>query len=141
MPNGVWTLAGVRTSLASTTAAPDGIAAGDPTGYQGGTDMTRSLVRRSAAGVVAVLALGIAAPVAAAKPIDLEAGGSAAPTSWTQTPATSVDPTAGQPNGGDIPDWAYVAIDSGVTSLALISVGGARTAHRRQRQHAAAPIT
>jgi hypothetical protein len=102
--------------------------------------MANSFAKRRAAGITAVLALGIAAPVAAGEPIDLQAGGSAAPTSWTQPPATSVDPTARQPNGDGIPDWAYVAIGSGVTSLALISLGGARTARRRQRQRTAAPI-
>jgi hypothetical protein len=103
--------------------------------------MRGSRAKRRAAGIAAAFALGIAAPVAAAAPIDLEAGGSAGPTSWTETPAMNVDPTAGQPNGDGIPDWAFVLIGSGVTSLALIGLGGARTARRRQRQRPAAPIT
>jgi hypothetical protein len=103
--------------------------------------MTNSLAKRSAACITAALALGIASPVAAAKPIDLVAGGSAAPTGWTPPPAASVDRTAGQLNADGFPDWGYVVIGSGVTSLAVISVGGARIARRRQRHRTAAPIT
>jgi hypothetical protein len=88
--------------------------------------VTNSLGERGAAGIAAGFALGIAVPVAAAKPIDLVAGGSVAPASWTPPPAASVDRTAGQLNGDGIPGSGYVVIGSGVTSLAVISVGGAR---------------
>jgi hypothetical protein len=104
-------------------------------------DMTRSLAKRSAAGIAAGFVLGVAAPVAAARPIDVVAGGSAAPAGWTAPSAAGVDPTGGQLDGDGIPDWAFVVVGSGVTSLAVVGVGGARVARRRRRQRTAAPIT
>lgn len=94
--------------------------------------MTRSLTKhRTAAAIAAALALGIAAP-AAARPIDLGPG----VRSFTPAPAptTTVHATASRPSGSNTSDWGYVAIASGVASLAIISVGGTRAATRRRRQ-------
>jgi hypothetical protein len=95
--------------------------------------MTRSLThRRTAAAVAAALALGIAAPAAGARPIDFSPRFQ--PIVPAQKQATSVHETTSRPNGSDISDWGYVAIGSGVASLALISVGGTRAAARRRRE-------
>ena len=95
--------------------------------------MTRSLAnRRTAAAIAATLALGIAAPAAGARPIDLAPNFQ--PTSPAQTPATTVHVTTSRPSGSNVSGWEYVALGSGVASLALISVGGTRAASRRRRE-------
>ena len=96
--------------------------------------MTRSLTkRRTAAAIAAALALAAsAAPAAGARPIDQAP--TFQPTAPAHAPATAVHATTSRPAGSDISDWGYVAIGSGVTSLALISVGGTRAATRRRRQ-------
>jgi hypothetical protein len=94
--------------------------------------------RRAAAAVVAAIGLGIAAPVASARPFDLNSTGSFVQAGSTQTRAQTAPQAASHNNGDDISGWGYVAIGSGVASLAFISVGGARTVtRRRQRQRAA----
>ena len=102
-------------------------------GTKGHSHMTRSLTKhRTVAAVAATLALGIV-PAADARPIDT-ASRFFPPTAPPQTPATTVHATNGQPNGSDISDWGYVAIGSGVASLALIGAAGTRAASRRRRQ-------
>jgi hypothetical protein len=95
--------------------------------------------RRAAAAVVAAIGLGIAAPAAGARPFDLNSTGSFVQVGSTQTRALNASQATGHNNGGgDISGWGFVAIGSGVASLAFIGVGGTRAArHRRQRQRAA----
>ena len=94
--------------------------------------MTRSLTnRRTVAAVAAALALGIA-PAAGARPIG--AGPEFQSAAPVPVPATTVHATTSRPGGSDVSGWGYVAIGSGVASLALIGVGGTRAATRRRRQ-------
>jgi hypothetical protein len=80
---------------------------------------------RIAAGIAALtLALGTAAP-AAAMPNDLGLF-SAGPTVQPTIQATSH-------GSGSSSDWGYIAAGAGVTSLALIGIGGT-VAGRRQRR-------
>lgn len=99
--------------------------------------MTRSLTnRRTAAAIAATLALGIAAPAAGARPIDL--GPRFQSIAPTPAPATTAHATTSRPAGSDISDWGYIAVGSGVAALALVSVGGTRAATRRRRQRTTA---
>lgn len=98
--------------------------------------MTRSLAnRRTAAVIAAVLALGAAAPAAGARPVD--SGPVFQPAVPVPAPTTSLHAVATRPGGGDISDLGYVAIGSGVAALAMLTVGGTRTATRRRRQRMA----
>lgn len=95
--------------------------------------MTRTIANRRGAGIVlAAVALGTAAPTASARPFNVNQQGSFVPVS--PPPAQAVPPTSSHANGGDISELGYVAIGSGAVSLALISVGGTRTASRRRQQ-------
>ncbi len=94
--------------------------------------MTCTFAHRRTAGIISVaLALGIAAP-AGARPFDLNQQGSYAPAESAQTHAQGVSAST-----SGITDWGYVAIGSGVASLALVGVGGTRVASRRRHQPAA----
>jgi hypothetical protein len=96
--------------------------------------MIKSLAsRRAALTVAATLALGIGAPAAGAKPIDSGPAGAPVIVGVSPTPGSSVQPGASHPTGAGVPEWVYVAIGSGVASLALISIGGSRVVSRRVR--------
>ena len=104
--------------------------------------MTRVFSNRCITGIVtATLALGIAAPAAGARPFNENTNGSYVPVgpAQTQVQAASAPAATSHSTGGEVSEWGYVAIGSGVASLALISVGGTWTlVRRRQRQRTAA---
>lgn len=96
--------------------------------------MTCSVAHRRTAGIVSLaLALGVAAP-AAARPFDLTQQGSYVSVASAQTRSSNVPVATNHTTSSGISDWGYVAIGSGVASLALIGVGGTRVASRRRQQ-------
>jgi hypothetical protein len=99
--------------------------------------MTEWLSMRSTAGVLAALALGIAAPAAGARPIETGPGGSDAASFWPQTSTSTVQAHANLNHpGGGITGLEYVALGTGAASVVLIGAGGL-AAGRRRRQRAA----
>ena len=90
--------------------------------------------KRTTALLTAAVSLGIAAP-AGAMPFNTNAQGSLVPVEITPPAVQSVAPTG---VGGEISNLGYVGIGTGGVAIALIGVGGVRTATRRRR-HAAEP--
>ena len=98
--------------------------------------MTRQAARcRATTIVLAALAIGISAPVAGARPFDLNGPDSVAPVHVAPPLARSVEPSTSNADG-DISNVGYVAIGSGAATLALVGVGGALAATRRRRRMA-----
>jgi hypothetical protein len=105
--------------------------------------MTRQSARRRATSIVlAALAIGISAPAAGARPLDLNAANSLVPVNVSPPPFQSVEPSNGNASGGDISDVGYIAIGSGAATIALMGVGGTLAAtRRRHRRHMATQST
>ena len=119
----------------------DRLVASDPVRGLGGNHDSRISNRRIAGIVTVMLALGIAAPAAGARAFNENTNGSYIPVGPAQTnvQAPSAPAATSHSTGGEVSEWGYVAIGSGVASLALISVGGTWTlVRRRQRQRTAA---
>jgi hypothetical protein len=96
--------------------------------------MTLSFVNRRSAVLAAAIVLGVATPIAEAKPIDTGPAGSGPASAQVAAPVAAMRLTTAHPAGG-ISDWGYVAIGSGVASLMLISAGGTHVVSRRRRKH------
>jgi hypothetical protein len=100
--------------------------------------MARSLTnRRATVAAAAALAVGLAAPVAGARPVEPGATYSFLAASPAAVSPARAESTASRAGGG-ISDWGYLAIGSGAASLVLIGAGGTRVVTRRRRQGRAA---
>ena len=96
--------------------------------------MTRqSAGRRATAIALVALAIGISAPAAGARPLDLNGADSVAPVQVAPPLAQSVEPSTNNADG-DISNVGYVAIGSGAATLALVGVGGTLVATRRHHR-------
>ena len=96
--------------------------------------MTLSSVNRRSAVLAVAIALGVATPLAEAKPIDTGPAGAGPASAQVAAPVAAMRLTTAHPSGG-ISDWEYVAIGSGVASLILISAGGTHLVRRRRLKH------
>jgi hypothetical protein len=90
--------------------------------------------RRAASILLALLALGITAPIAGAKPIDSGATPSYAFTSPIQPGASNMPASVMHSSHSAISSWGYLAIGIGAAAVAVVSVGGMQAAGRRRRQ-------
>ncbi|HKO28086.1 MAG TPA: hypothetical protein VJU80_11555 [Solirubrobacteraceae bacterium] len=95
--------------------------------------MTRTSATRSVSAILAVLALGISAPVAGAKQIDT--GPTVPFVAASPSPSLANSPSATSHHGGGATsEWEIVAVASGAASLALFGVGVTLLATRRRRE-------